>query len=55
MTQEEKYNLELYQEKVRELISSKFLKDENFIKFINGEKPDEEQIISLLSRYRFFH
>ncbi len=55
MTDEEKYNLELYRDKAHELISSKFLKDENFIKFLNGEKPNEEQIIFLLNKYRFFY
>jgi hypothetical protein len=55
MIEEEKYNLDLYRDRVQELISSRFLKDENFIKFLNGEKPDEEQIISLLSKYRFFY
>jgi hypothetical protein len=55
MTDEEKYNLELYRDKVRELISSRFLKDENLFKFLNGEKPDEEQITFFLNKYRFFY
>jgi hypothetical protein len=55
MTDEEKYNLELFRDKVQELISSKFLRNENFIKFLEGAEPDEEQITFLLSKYRFFY
>lgn len=55
MTEKEKYSLKLYQDRVKELVSSKFLKDENFVKFLNREEPDEEQIIFLLNKYRFFY
>jgi len=55
MNKKEKYSLELYRDKVQELINSRFLKKENLFKFLNGEKPDEEQITFFLNKYRFFY
>jgi len=55
MNEKEKYSLEIYRDKVQELINSRFLKQESLFKFLNGGKPDEEQITFFLSKYRFFY